>query len=229
MASRASRPAFALLVPWMAFLAGCGGVSIKPQSQLPPALITKLPVNVGIVVAGDMRNFKHTETRAGVSWEADLGAGHVKFAEQLFGASFQEARMFESLDAAKSASHISAIFEPRIEQYSFATGRETGGNYYAVTIRYRINVYAANGEAVDTLTLTGYGNALAKGLSGGKPLAAASAAAMRDAAAKFLVQFPEIGLAKPLKAGQPLTAADKPAAVAATSNSSDVIEAVPIN
>jgi hypothetical protein len=71
------------------------------------------------------------------------------------------------------------------------TARETGGRYYAVTIRYRIELYSPTGEKVDSLTLTGYGNALAKGISSGKPLTEASRAAMRDAAAKFLVQFPE--------------------------------------
>ena len=60
-----------------------------------------------------------------------------------------------------------------------------------MTIRYRINLYTPTGEKADSLTLTGYGNALAKGMSSGKPLVVASLAAMRDAAAKFLVQFPD--------------------------------------
>jgi hypothetical protein len=229
MATHTARASLLLVSAAATLAAGCGGVAIKPESKLPAALITKLPVAVGVVVTGDMRNFKHAETRAGVSWAADLGPGHLKFAEQLFTAGFRDARVFDSLDAAKASSGLGAIFEPRIEQYSFATGRETGGNYYAVTIRYRINVYAPTGESVDTLTLTGYGNSLAKGLSGSKPLELASAGAMRDASAKFLVQFPDIGLAKSLKAGQPLTVADKPSAVAATGTSADVIEAVPIN
>jgi hypothetical protein len=221
---------FALGLALVAALAGCGGVLVKPQGKLPPALVEKIPATVGVVVADDMRNLKHNESRAGVTWEADLGAGHTQFAEQLFSAAFREARQFRSLDEAKgSAAGLAAIFEPRIEQYSFATARETGGNYYAVTIRYRINAFSPMGEPVDSLTLTGYGNSLAGGLSGEKPLAAASIAAMRDAAAKFLVQFPDVTLAKPLRAGQPLTAAGSSAALAANATAADVIEAVPIN
>jgi hypothetical protein len=212
-----------------ALLASCGGVVVQPEGKLPTALVQKMPAAVGLVVADDMRNFKHQETRAGVSWQADLGAGHTKFAEQLFNAGFREVRLFRTLEDAKAASGLAAIFEPRIEQYSFATARETGANYYAVTIRYRIAVTTPTGEPVDTLTLTGYGNAPAGGLSGEKPLAIASVAAMRDAAAKFLVQFPEATLAKPLRAGQSLVAAGAPGQLAANVAAVDIIEAVPIN
>ncbi len=213
-----------------ALLVGCGGVIVKPEGQLPTALVQKIPVTVGVVIADDMRNLKHNESRAGVTWEADLGPGHVKFTDQLFTAAFREVRRFNSLEEAKgSAAGLAAIFEPRIEQYSFATARETGGNYYAVSIRYRINAFTPAGEPVDSLTLTGYGNSRMGGLSGEKPLGAASVSAMRDAAAKFLVQFPDVKLAKPLLAGQALTPADKPGLLAANTSAADIIEAVPIN
>ena len=109
----------------------------------------------------------------------------------MFKDTFDQVQEFKDLEEARAAPGLKAIFEPRIEQYSFVTARETGGRYYAVTIRYRINLYTPTGEKADSLTLTGYGNALAKGMSSGKPLEVASLAAMRDAAAKFLVQFPE--------------------------------------
>src|SRR2546429_5316454 len=52
-------------------------------------------------------------------------------------------------------------------------------------------------------SLTGYGSALAQGLSSGKPLERATLAAMRDAAAKFLVQFPQQALAQQLAHDEP--------------------------
>ena len=98
-----------------------------------------------------------------------------------------------------------AIIEPRIEQYSFITPRDTGAKYFAVTIRYRINVYAPSGELADSLTFTGYGSdASGSGMTSTGPMVLATKAAMRDAAAKFLVQFPEQDVAKKLLAGAPL-------------------------
>jgi hypothetical protein len=172
-------------------LTGCGGVKIRPDASLPKPLVATLPTNVGLVVPADMRNFVHSETRWGVDWNIALGDGHTHLMRDVFKDTFAQVQEFKDIEEAKSAPGLKAIFEPRIEQYSFVTARETGGRYYAVTIRYRIDLYTPTGDKADSLTLTGYGNALAKGMSSGKPLQLASVAAMRDAAAKFLVQFPE--------------------------------------
>jgi hypothetical protein len=172
-------------------LTACGGVQIKPDTQLPKPLVATIPTRVGLVFPGDMRNFSHNETRWGVEWTIALGDGHTHLMRDVFKDTFDQVQEFKDLEEARTAPGLKAIFEPRIEQYSFVTARETGGRYYAVTIRYRINLYTPAGERADSLTLTGYGNSLAKGMSSGKPLEVASVAAMRDAAAKFLVQFPE--------------------------------------
>lgn len=174
-----------------AALTACGGVEIRPAAPLPKPLVVALPAHVGLVIPGEMRNFIHNETRWGVEWNVALGEGHKNLMLEVLKDTFVDVKEFRDLDEARAAPGLKAIFEPRIEQYSFVTARETGGRYYAVTIRYRIDLYTPVGEKVDSLTLTGYGNALAKGMSSGKPLAQASTAAMRDAAAKFLVQFPE--------------------------------------
>ena len=208
-------------------LAACNGVQIKPMPDLPDPVVAPIAAKVGVVLPGDVRNYKHSEVRWGIKWEADLGPGHVRWAEELFGAEFREVEIFPSLEAARSASGLIAIFEPRIEQFSFTTARETG-RYYAVTIRYRIGLYAPNGERSDTFTLTGYGNSLPRGASSTRPLDAATLAAMRDAAAKFLVQFPEQAVAKQIASGQPLVAAQLPSEGEGAGSPDDMIEAVPV-
>lgn len=206
-------------------LGGCGGVRIKPEPILPKALIDPMPARVGLVLGSDLAELRHKETRWGVGWDIELGAGHLRLSRDLFAAEFSEVVEFPDLEAAKQASGLKAIFEPRIEQYSFATARETGGRHYAVTIRYLINLYSPEGALADSYTLTGYGSALAKGMSSSGPLATASLAAMRDAAAKFLVQFPEQPAAKRLAQNEPVVI-EKASAKAAAAD--EVIEAVPI-
>jgi hypothetical protein len=198
-------------------------VAIRPATKLPKPLVVLLPAHVGLVIPSEMRSFTHTETRWGVEWSVALGEGHRGLMADVLKDTFSEVREFKDLDAARGATDLKAIFEPRIEQYSFVTARETGGRYYAVTIRYRIDLYAPTGEKVDSLTLTGYGNALASGMSSGKPLEAATVAAMRDAAAKFLVQFPEQSVGERLARNEAVVVETKTA-------SADFggIEAVPI-
>ena len=205
-------------------LCGCGNVSVKPMPVLPGALIARMPANIGLVIPTETRRYIDQETRFGVEWKVDLGPGEVRHLQEVFKDLFEHVAEFKDLEAARAGRNLQAIFETRVDQYSFVTARETGGRYYAVTIRYRINLYTPEGDQVDTYSLTGYGNALAQGMSGGKPLSQATSAAMRDAAAKLLVQFPGQPAGQRLARNETLVA-DKPAASAEAAE----IEAVPID
>jgi hypothetical protein len=207
-----------------AVLAACSDVSIKPEAHLPKPLITPMPAAVGLIIPVETRKYLDQETRFGIDWKVDLGPGEVKLMRDTFSDLFQHVAEFEDLESAKAAKDLQALFETRVDQYSFVTSRETGGRYFAVTIKYRINLYTPQGEQVDSYTLTGYGNSLAMGMSGGKPLTQATVAAMRDAAAKFLVQFPDQPPAQQLARNETV-AADKPTASAEAA----LIEAVPID
>jgi hypothetical protein len=202
-------------------LASCGSVKIRPEQQLPRALLQPMPVHAGLVLDEELRTYHHEETRAGGNWTVELGPGHEQMFRSVFGASFADLQVFQNLDAARAANGMQTLFQPHIEQFSFATARETSGSYWAVTIRYRIAVLSPQGEAVDSLTLTGYGSAIG-GRNAGNSLTAATRVAMRDAASKFLVQMPRQAVASKLMAGQNLSAAD------VSSVAADIVEAVPI-
>jgi len=214
-------------------LGGCAKVAIRPEGDLPKPLIVQTPSKVGVVITPEAGSYTHKESRASVDYEADLGPAHKHLVEEIFKAEFRDVKMFESVDTARLEPGLMAIFEPRIEQYSFANAKETGGVYCAVTIRYNIAIYAPNGEQVDTLTLTGYGSGPAPKIGNGEEeLAIATYAAMRDAAAKFLTQFQSLDIAKPLLASHPLEpkahpAPGSPEAVAVVAEMT--IETVPIN
>lgn len=208
----------------MGVLVACGDVSIKPEARLPKPLIVPIPAAVGLIIPAETRKYVDAETRFGIDWKVDLGPGEARLMRDTFGDLFQHVEEFKNLESARAGKDLKALFETRVDQYSFVTARETGGRYYAVTIRYRINLYTPQGEKVDSYTLTGYGNSLAMGMSGGKPLTQATVGAMRDAAAKFLVQFPEQPAGQQLARNEVIVA-DEPA----TSAEAALIEAVPID
>ena len=214
----------ALLLMMMGVLVACGDVSIKPEARLPKPLIVPIPAAVGLIIPAETRKYVDAETRFGIDWKVDLGPGEVRLMRDTFGDLFQHVEEFKNLESARAGKDLKALFETRVDQYSFVTARETGGRYYAVTIRYRINLYTPQGEKVDSYTLMGYGNSLAMGMSGGKPLTQATVGAMRDAAAKFLVQFPEQPAGQQLARNEVIVA-DKPT----TSAEAALIEAVPID
>lgn len=208
-------------------LGACGPVRLAPQPVFPKPLVVQLPATVGLVLSAEQRDYKHEETRGGVAWSVQLGAGQQAFAHAVMGATFREVREFTDRAAAARDPALQAVFSPQIEQYSFATADETGGEYYAVTIRYRIEVMAPDGGLYDTLSLTGYGTSRTVGMEMGvaDPMDRATRAAMRDAAAKFLAQFGRLPMAAMLAAGERLAveAAGQRAAAEVS-----VIEALPV-
>lgn len=216
----------------LAGLASCGGVNIATESSVPTPLVEPLPITVGVYYSEQFSKYAHNEERWGVDWKADLGPYHVRMANQLFTATFREIIPVTDMNALPANPPYQAIIEPRIEQYSFITPRDTGAKYFAVTIRYRLNVFAPNGVLADTLTFTGYGSDPSGGITSTTPMVLATKAAMRDAAAKFLVQFPEQDVTKRLVAGQPLTQPQQAAAPAGQPAAAPVdnlvIESVPI-
>jgi hypothetical protein len=214
-------------------LTGCAAVAVRPEGDLPRPLVVATPAKVAVVVTNEAANYVHKESRASVDYEAQLGAAHKHIFDEIFRAEFREAKLFPDLDSARKEPGIQAIFEPRIEQFSFANAKETGGAYCAVTIRYQIYIYAPDGQQVDMLTLTGYGSGPAPRIGNGEEeLAIASYAAMRDAAAKFLTQFPGLDVAKPLLASQalvPKLAPEPGSPEAQAAAEVNVIETMPIN
>jgi hypothetical protein len=215
-------------------LSGCAAVAVRPEGELPKPLVVATPAKVAVVISPEVANYVHKESRASLNYEAQLGPAHKHITEEIFRAEFREAKFFDSLDAARQEPGVLGIFEPRIEQFSFASAKETGGAYCAVTIRYQIFIYAPDGQQVDMLTLTGYGSGPPPKIGNGEEeLAIASYAAMRDAAAKFLTQFPTLDVAKPLLASQPLAPKVAPvpgsAEAVAAAEADLTIGVVPIN
>jgi hypothetical protein len=212
---------------------GCASIEVHPEGDLPKALVVATPAKVAVVVTPEAANYVHKESRASVDYIMQLGAPHKHIVQEIFSAEFKDAKFFDDLDAARKEPGVLAIFEPRIEQYSFASAKETGGAYCAVTIRYQIYIYAPDGQQVDMLTLTGYGSGPAPQIGNGQQeLEIASFAAMRDAAAKFLTQFPGLDVAKPLLASQALVPKQAPepgSPEAAAAAAVITIEALPIN
>lgn len=189
-------------------LAACGATQVKPALSLPRALITPIDMNVGVFYAPEYRKFEHRETRWGSDWKIKLGEEHVRMTDDLFSQAFSKTTQLKKFPSESAPAPVQAVIEPRIEQYSFITPRDTQGNFYAVTIKYRLNLDTPAGVLIDSFQFTGYGTADGGGMSAEGPMVAATTAAMRDAAAKFLVQFPDQAAVKKLSRGEAVLASE---------------------
>jgi hypothetical protein len=173
-------------------LGGCAPTRFEVQPTIPPPLVTRIPVVVGLYVPEAFRTAVHHEERDGAEYTMEIGKAQTAGFERLMTAMFTRAVPVPSVDAgAATDPEIRGVLEPVLEDFSFVTPRETGTSVYAVSLKYRINAYTPAGQPVDSWTFTGYGAQPGSQVPGqGKTqLQQAAANAMRDAGAKLAVEL----------------------------------------
>lgn len=221
-------------------LAGCGPVRLIANTNIPTPLVVKMPIAVALFIPKEFSTYVHNEERWSTDWRVDLGKAQSDGITRLMNAMFERVVEVESVSAgqAHASNGVRAILEPSIEEFAFVTPRDAGSPFFAVSIKYRVNIYLPDGKLADSWGFTGYGTAPAAGLTSAPPLQTATALAMRDAGAKLAVEFREQAtvrgllpegatadtLAKPT-AEQPSGSASEPAAPAAPAPPSNTQQA----
>jgi hypothetical protein len=180
--------AFALVA-----LAGCGPVKLIANTNIPAPLVVKMPIAVALFIPKEFSTYVHNEERWSTDWHVELGKAQSEGITRLMNAMFERVIQVESVGAgqAHASGGIRAILEPSIEEFAFVTPRDAGSPFFAVSIKYRVNIFLPDGKLADSWGFTGYGTAPAEGLSSAPPLQTATALAMRDAGAKLAVEFRE--------------------------------------
>src|SRR4051812_1732468 len=137
-------------------LAGCGPVKLVATTNIPPPLVAKIPVSVALFVPKEFSSFAHDEERSGTDWHVELGNAQTDGLTRLLNAMFEHVVVVDSLNGGSSAgAEIRAILEPSVEEYAFVTPRDAGSPFYAVSIKYRMNVYTPDGRLADSWAFTG--------------------------------------------------------------------------
>lgn len=180
--------------------AGCGPVRLVATSDIPTPLVVKIPVAVAVSMPKEFSEYVHKEERAGTNWEISLGKAQSEGLARLLTAMFDHVIPVDGINAgaAQAGQGIRAILEPNVEEYAFVTPRDAGSPFYAVSIKYRLNIYTPEGRLADSWSFTGYGTAPAQGMSSDAPLNEATSLALRDAGAKLAVEFREQAIVRGL-------------------------------
>jgi len=210
-------------------LAACQPVRFEASTNIPEPLIVKIPVVAGLHIPEEFTNYVHKEERWGTDWEVTLGPAQTEGIKRLMNAMFERVVVLDSIMGATSVDPaIRGVLEPAVEQYSFVTPRDASAPFYAVSIKYRVDLYTADGKLVESWPFTGYGSVPDSGFGGEDPLRRATAAAMRDAGAKLAVEFREQAMVRGLLPAEPGTSSAMDDADAATgAGGSSGLEAAP--
>jgi hypothetical protein len=190
---------WALAAAAATFLAGCGPKYLKASTNIPTPLVVKIPITIALFIPKEFSQYVHQEERWSTKWNVALGGAQTEGLTRLLNAMFERVVQVDSVNAGTQLGpEVRAILEPSIEEYAFVTPRDAGSPFYAVSIKYRVNVYLPDGKLADSWGFTGYGTSPSQGLSSTTPLAAATALAMRDAGARLAVEFREQAIVRGL-------------------------------
>jgi hypothetical protein len=172
-------------------LAGCT-TQFEAESSIPPPLVEKIPVVVGVYLSPEFRTKVYTEDRDGGDYRISIGGAQSEGFMRLMTALFEQAIPVDAVDAgARTDPRIRGVIEPVLEDFAFVTPLDSGTGAYAVSLRYKVTGYRPDGQVIDTWTYTGYGAAKNEGMlpGGDEALRKAVRLAMRDAGAKLATEL----------------------------------------
>ena len=185
--------------------AACAPTRFETPPDVPPPLIEKIPIAIGVHMPLEFREQVYQEKRTGGGGEYTIGLGKAQSAgfQRILEAMFEKVVVVSSVTTAgREAPGIRGVLQPELEDYAFVTPMDSGTQAYAASLRYTIRLFSPEGKLAESWTFTGYGSQPASSFpgKGGEALQAATRLAMRDAAAKLAAEFREQAIARGLVA-----------------------------
>ena len=165
--------------------AGCK-TEISSNYRVPPPLVERLPIKVGVVYGDGLRH-AHVENEPPVEIDFIILAGraNVSLYDRLLSDIFFSAVPLESrTQTPENGVKLDAILEAELTRFTYAWDVYSGDT--SVDMDYSYTLYAPGGPQLAQWTVTGYGY-YSKGIGLYASLDNAIEIALRDAAAKFLV------------------------------------------
>jgi hypothetical protein len=183
--------------------AACAPTRFETATDVPPPLIEKIPIAIGVHMPLEFREQVYEEKRPGGGGQYKIGLGKAQSAgfQRILEAMFEKVVVVSSLPGAgREAPGIRGVLQPELEDYAFVTPVDSGTQAYAASLRYTIRLFSPEGKLAESWSFTGYGSQPASMFpgKGDEALQAATRLAMRDAAAKLAAEFREQAIARGL-------------------------------
>ncbi|MDP6184025.1 MAG: hypothetical protein QF609_09420 [Gammaproteobacteria bacterium] len=181
-----------------ALIAGCTqSTNVRVDSELPVALVEKLPLTVGVYYDDAIRDHSYTEdTTERPNWVIDSGDSQVALFDRVLASTFDRVIALENPQMANSQLALDLVIAPSIREMQFATPDETFFDFYEAWIQYDIDMLRPDGSSIDAWKITAYGKSPKRRFVGRSDgLNSAIGLALRDVGAKLstgMFRYPAI-------------------------------------
>jgi hypothetical protein len=173
----------------------CGGgctesVSLKVESEVPVALVQKIPLGVTVYYPPAFSDYRYTEdSDERPQWDIASGDAQVAMFDRVLDSTFTEVTHLGTEPGPGVVSGDLGIV-PSITDMQLATPAETGFGYYEAWFRYRIALTDRDGMQHEPWDIAAYGKAPKKRFTmQTEGLSQAIAYALRDIGAKLATGF----------------------------------------
>ncbi|MCY4154259.1 MAG: hypothetical protein OXD47_07455 [Gammaproteobacteria bacterium] len=174
------------------FLTACQqSMSLRVDSDIPSPVVSRLPVKMGVVYTDELRNYVYEEdSEDRPEWKIDSGASHLTLFQQILASMFAEVT---EVPTTSTQVDVHAVLLPSIAEMQFALPAETRTDFYEAWVKYNVELYNRDGNAIANWSVTGYGKSSTEFMkSRDKGLNAAVNQALRDAGARFALGFSRV-------------------------------------
>jgi hypothetical protein len=179
----------------------CTVNEVVVEGEFPKPLLDKLPVTLGVYYKPAFREhefYDQATTRGESDWVVKTGTAQVKMYNTLLEGMFERVVHLNELPrkkrvAAVGQQAVDAILVPEVSELQYSIPTHTKINVFEIWMRYRYELYAANGEQLADWTMTAYGKTPTAFLrSAEAAVNLAAVVALRDAGANFAVNFDQV-------------------------------------
>ena len=174
-------------------LAACTHV-VPVTGSVPTPVVDSLPITVGVYMDEEFRNYTHSEDRhMGEDWVIASGSLNEEMFIRLFETMFARTVAIETPpDQGVYRNDIDALLQIKVTEYGFLTPRETGQRFFAVSFKYELRLWEADGTPVAKWKVVGYGKSAWSAFRDEAGLRDATATAIRDGAAAVALGFQSV-------------------------------------
>jgi hypothetical protein len=186
------RRAVALALVQALAVAGSGcSESITMEEVFPLPLVEKLPLRVALHYSPALQEYVHSEqSETGLDWTIRLGTANTRMFDAVFSSLFTvTGKVSDRTLAAQEMPGHDIVISPAVDAFELALPSDSGSDYYAVWIRYVLDVYDHDGKLVVRWPVSAYGQSGTGGLSDKESMQRAVLLALRDAEAAIAVGF----------------------------------------
>ncbi|GAA5524190.1 hypothetical protein Maes01_00744 [Microbulbifer aestuariivivens] len=177
------------LASLLLLLGGCTH-TVQVDGEFPQPVGPQHPLKVGVYLSEDFREFTyHEDSEDREEWNISTGRAQENLFETVLGSMFVETVPLGQYPD-NLPGDVELVIVPEVRELQFTMPRETRVNIFEVWIKYDMQAYAPNGDAVANWVITAYGKTPTAFLKSREAaLAQAINVALRDAGATLFTGF----------------------------------------